>query len=767
MIKLEIKGRRVFTQFLITYFILVAAVCWPFYPLFSRTLSTVKESMLNDSYNTLEIGFLDIDSQILKFYEAAYTLSVESSFSELLRISGYMQTKDYYKLINTQKYLMNMVFPSEIVMDIGVMFEKNEFIITKNSIYTNHLFMYPKVYGIDGKSFEEWKNYLFDSKDLINIKASLPITYGTQTTYPEGVRDTVPCIIPLPMTGIREKSSVIFFLLDQQLIIQRLLSEELLNDGFLYVLDKNGAFILSHNYEGAQLSLAEGGVSETQMNGQKMNVMRVSSRETGLEAVIGVPDSLFAKRLGSSVSYLLFYLTAALLLGIVMSLFFAHSQYRPVKGLMNAIGSRMGRTGRKNENEYDYLKDVFYEMNQTNEAYKKQLDTLENSIKINITQKILTQGSSGAQEELAFAQYHQVENTYFCVILMDAWVTEDVQEDVTDRVQRAHLLAAESVRSKISHNKILCNLERERMAIIINLSEADQSHLSGMGDILRSIARDMEAQSGVQITFRVSSVGMGIENISSLYHQIKNIPLFDYRDNSDPVCFYVKADRLEVPDLFDPMIGLKLHDLILMGKTEQVNKLFDKMKKHLRKYKLTGDSDARQIYYAVRNVVEAAAGTLLKEDREQVLPKDGEIRDLAIDAILDRLEETAVRLCLYVEAKKRSKNEEMKQSIADYIRENFNNPDMCVAMVSEAFQLSEKYLFSLVREQTGKSFGDYLEALRLKKAEELLRNTDIKINQIHTKVGFNSQNTFYKAFNRVYEISPGQWRSHNRPDESL
>ena len=81
---------------------------------------------------------------------------------------------------------------------------------------------------------------------------------------------------------------------------------------------------------------------------------------------------------------------------------------------------------------------------------------------------------------------------------------------------------------------------------------------------------------------------------------------------------------------------------------------------------------------------------------------------------------------------------------------------------SGALQTFRKYLYNLVKEQTGKSFGEYLEGIRFRQAEKLLIESDTKINRIHKMIGFYSQNTFYKAFYRIYGVSPGTWREHNK-----
>lgn len=75
--------------------------------------------------------------------------------------------------------------------------------------------------------------------------------------------------------------------------------------------------------------------------------------------------------------------------------------------------------------------------------------------------------------------------------------------------------------------------------------------------------------------------------------------------------------------------------------------------------------------------------------------------------------------------------------------------------------MSEKYVFQVVKSLTGKTLGGYIEEQRLKMAEELF-SQNVDINDIPARIGYTSVNTFYKAFKRVYQMSPGRWRASSQ-----
>ena len=68
----------------------------------------------------------------------------------------------------------------------------------------------------------------------------------------------------------------------------------------------------------------------------------------------------------------------------------------------------------------------------------------------------------------------------------------------------------------------------------------------------------------------------------------------------------------------------------------------------------------------------------------------------------------------------------------------------------------------MIKQHTGKTYGDYVETLRMEEAVRLLSNTDMLVSDIATLLGYENQNTFFKAFKRFYQVAPGAFRSGNR-----
>ena len=98
------------------------------------------------------------------------------------------------------------------------------------------------------------------------------------------------------------------------------------------------------------------------------------------------------------------------------------------------------------------------------------------------------------------------------------------------------------------------------------------------------------------------------------------------------------------------------------------------------------------------------------------------------------------------------------EEIKDYIRAHYCESDMGLARVGSEFRVSESYLSTLFKEQSGGNFGDFLETLRIEKACELLQDKTITVNEVAEEVGYNSVQSFRRAFKRVKGVSPKEQR---------
>lgn len=105
--------------------------------------------------------------------------------------------------------------------------------------------------------------------------------------------------------------------------------------------------------------------------------------------------------------------------------------------------------------------------------------------------------------------------------------------------------------------------------------------------------------------------------------------------------------------------------------------------------------------------------------------------------------------CIYVEGK----NKVIEQAMT-YIQENFST-SVTLSDIAAMFSVSPEHFSRMFKKETGLGFSKYVNSVRLRHAEKLLRSTEKpNITRIAESCGFEDSNYFSKKFKEMYGISP-------------
>ena len=88
--------------------------------------------------------------------------------------------------------------------------------------------------------------------------------------------------------------------------------------------------------------------------------------------------------------------------------------------------------------------------------------------------------------------------------------------------------------------------------------------------------------------------------------------------------------------------------------------------------------------------------------------------------------------------------------------------DCTLDMLAKEFGFNPKYISSLLKEKTGKSFMELLTESRMKSVCYLLINTDLPIRDISYTCGYSNHTFFYQKFVSIYKMSPKEYRNRHK-----
>ncbi|MEI5994392.1 response regulator transcription factor [Candidatus Enterococcus mansonii] len=97
------------------------------------------------------------------------------------------------------------------------------------------------------------------------------------------------------------------------------------------------------------------------------------------------------------------------------------------------------------------------------------------------------------------------------------------------------------------------------------------------------------------------------------------------------------------------------------------------------------------------------------------------------------------------------------QNVIDKIRSDYTS-ELTLKYVAQSLHLNVMYLGQLFKKETKKSFSQYLNQYRMKKAQNLLLYSDDNVNEIADKIGFNNSTYFSQMFKKMNDLTPKEFR---------
>ena len=137
--------------------------------------------------------------------------------------------------------------------------------------------------------------------------------------------------------------------------------------------------------------------------------------------------------------------------------------------------------------------------------------------------------------------------------------------------------------------------------------------------------------------------------------------------------------------------------------------------------------------------------TLLNETLNSLIKQSG-------DTLVDTKEQ---------ESKISPRESRLISNINNIVEERFTNPEFGVDQLAEALDLSRSSLNRKMRELLNTTANHYIRDIRIAKAEELLKNSSLQINEICYKVGFQTPSYFIKCFREKFGMSPNEYANSN------
>lgn len=109
-----------------------------------------------------------------------------------------------------------------------------------------------------------------------------------------------------------------------------------------------------------------------------------------------------------------------------------------------------------------------------------------------------------------------------------------------------------------------------------------------------------------------------------------------------------------------------------------------------------------------------------------------------------------------------SLDEQLVKEATEYVEQNISDSDLSVESLSTALSMSRVHLYKKLLSLTGNTPSEFIRLIRLRRAEQLLRQSQLSVAEISYAVGFNNPRYFSKYFREMYGMTPSQFKETNK-----
>ncbi|WP_339311653.1 response regulator [Paenibacillus sp. FSL k6-2145] len=175
-------------------------------------------------------------------------------------------------------------------------------------------------------------------------------------------------------------------------------------------------------------------------------------------------------------------------------------------------------------------------------------------------------------------------------------------------------------------------------------------------------------------------------------------------------------------------------------------------------------SDVSQFRMAAMDVVTECQRAAIEQqiEGEHALNKEAVAAIFTADHLPElksMLEQHVRTVSDVIQAKRQAKEGNLIDRVKAYLEENMGNAEVGLSSTAAAFYVSSGHLGRLMKKETGQTFVEYLTQLRMKKAEMLLRQTDMKGYEIGEQVGIPDPHYFSVLFKKHIGRSMNEYRN--------
>ncbi|WP_410771378.1 response regulator [Fontibacillus sp. BL9] len=223
------------------------------------------------------------------------------------------------------------------------------------------------------------------------------------------------------------------------------------------------------------------------------------------------------------------------------------------------------------------------------------------------------------------------------------------------------------------------------------------------------------------------------------------------------VCFEDIVENREEHYRSNPELLQQLQFCISVGSSERATQILGQ----IFNVSFSGVSQFRMAAMDVITECQRAAMEQQIED-EQTQNTETLVSILTADnlpELMNILERYVLHVSKTIQSKFQAKEGNLISQVKEYLENQMSDPQVGLASTAAAFFISPGHLGRLMKKETGQTFVEFLTNVRMKRAESLLKTTDLKGYEVGEQVGIPDPHYFSVLFKKTTGRSMNEYRS--------
>jgi AraC-like DNA-binding protein len=493
----------------------------------------------------------------------------------------------------------------------------------------------------------------------------------------------------------------------------------------------------------------DGAVHQFASNNPGFIVSYVHLAEAPVTLVSMISTRVFRKGMNEIMSFILLISLGVLLAGLAASGFFSRSLYSPLKQLVASVGEPRQDEGRElYRNEYSYLNHAIEKLSQKASEYERTFNDYLAIMRYGFLQSLFNRQFADPAEIFAKAEFLNINIPGPGYRILRLYLSRTEKSSASNDILAYNILAFMESLSGADGLR-LYGIKNTDMSLLVLCSLSENGSLNEAAEQISRYCRErfaIPAQLCVSGSYR---------NLPDIYRGIEELEAMEPYLFFCPGRFRVNAGEipaLAVPRELPPAAGdferiLNAHSL------DEVRALLDRFRISCASLEYTAGSCRR--YGSVLLQVFSRYIKTRKLDRFReagaLKPENAENIDVFCARLYD-----AIRRAFELTSGQ-NKTALLVSNLLIYIGNHYTEP-LSLDLAADHFGVSASYLGKLIKEETGETFPDYLNKIRLEAAVALLRDSFLTVEAVALKIGFNSAGYFIKRFKLRYGMTPQAFR---------